>query len=150
MDPRLLKRPPSTRCNCWNRSAQEMKEWKTLRTAQVETVAEELATQTVTQRHCVACVTKLSVLMDDKSLDTGRTCPVRDGVKRWRWMVTCWEPKAFFKVQGMLQAILVMKRNIPGTDVTQLRTVWADQVKDYEQQYSNIWRVQEQLEFKNA
>ena len=27
MDPRLLKRPSSTRCNCWNVSAQEMREW---------------------------------------------------------------------------------------------------------------------------
>ena len=75
--------------------------------------------------------------MDDKALDTGRTCPVRDGVKRWRWMVTCWEPRAFFRVQRALQAILVMKWNIPGTDVTQLLTVWTDQVKDYEQQSSN-------------
>ena len=39
MDPRLLKRPSSTRCNCWNGSAQETREWKTSRTAQVEAVA---------------------------------------------------------------------------------------------------------------
>ena len=36
--------------------------------------------------YCAAHVTKLfyilSVLMDDKALDAGRTCPVRDGVKR--------------------------------------------------------------------
>ena len=71
--------------------------------------------------------------MDDKALDTGRTCPVRDGVKRW-----CWEPRAFCRVQRTLQAILVMTWYIPGTDVTQLLTVWTDQVKDYKQQNSNI------------
>ena len=32
---------------------------------------------------------------------------------------------------------LVMKWNIPGTDVTQLLTVWTGQVKDFEQQNSN-------------
>ena len=31
MEPRLLIRPPSTRCNCWNESAQETREWKTSR-----------------------------------------------------------------------------------------------------------------------
>ena len=174
MDPRLLKRLPSTRCNCRNGSAQEMREWKTLRTAQVEAVAQELATQQATttqgevrssgnlvdvklvtkqnelsgkqdrkerwrtwsfkmRAFCAAHVTRLyyipSVLMDDK--------PLRDGVNRWRWMVTCWEPRAFFRVQRALQAILVMKWNIPGTDVTQLLTVWTDQVKDYEQQNCN-------------
>ena len=30
-----------------------------------------------------------------------------------------------------------LKWNIPGTDVTQLLTVWTDQVKDYKQQKSN-------------
>ena len=73
----------------------------------------------------------------DKVLDTGRTRPVRGGVTRWRWMVTCWEPKAFFRVQRTLQAILVMTCYIPGTDVTQLLTVWTDQVKNYRQQNSN-------------
>ena len=48
MDPRLPKRPSSTRCNCWNGSAQETREWKTSRTAQVEAVARELATQQAT------------------------------------------------------------------------------------------------------
>ena len=87
---------------------------------------------------CSSChKTVLLVLMDDKAFDTGRTCPVRDGVKRWRWMVTCWEPRALFRVQRALQAILVTKWNIPGTDVTQLLTVWTDQMKDYEQQNSN-------------
>ena len=75
--------------------------------------------------------------MDDKALDTGRTCPVRHGVKSWRWRVTCWEPRASFRVQRALQAILGMEWSIPGTDATQLLTVWTDQVKDYEQQYSN-------------
>ena len=79
----------------------------------------------------------LSVLMDDKALDTGRTCPVRHGVKSWRWRVTCWEPRASFRVQRALQAILGMEWSIPGTDATQLLTVWTDQVKDHEQQYSN-------------
>ena len=64
---------------------------------------------------------------------TVRTCPVRHGAN----MVTCWEPRASFRVQRALQAILVMKWNIPGTDVTQLLTVWTDQVKDYGQQNSN-------------
>ena len=182
MDPRLLKRPSSTRCNCWNGSAQETRDWKTSRTAQVEAVARELATQqaTMTQGQvrssvslvdtklvtkqnafsgekdgqerwrtwsfkmracCAVHVTKLyyilSMLLGDRALDTGRTRPVRDGVTRWRWMVTCWEPRAFFRVQRMLQAILVIKWNIPGTDVTQLLTVWTDQVKDYKQQNSN-------------
>ena len=75
--------------------------------------------------------------MDDNALDTGRTCPVRDGVKKWRWMATCWAPRAFFRVQKALQAILVLDRNIPGTDVTQLLTVRTDEVKDHEQQNSN-------------
>ena len=79
----------------------------------------------------------LSVLLGDKALDTGRTRPVRDGVTRCRWMVTCWETRAFFRVQRTLQAILVIKWNIPGTDVTQSLTVWTDQVKDYKQQNSN-------------
>ena len=80
----------------------------------------------------------LSVLLGDKALDTGsRTRPVRDGVTRWRWMVTCWETRAFFRVQRTLPAILVIKWNILGTDVTQLLTVWTDQVKDYKQQNSN-------------
>ena len=79
----------------------------------------------------------LSVLLGDKALDTGRTRLVRDGVTRWRWMVTCWETRAFFRVQRTLQAILVIKWNIPGTDVTQSLKVWTDQVKDYKQQNSN-------------
>ena len=33
--------------------------------------------------------------------------------------------------------ILVMEWNIPGSDATQLPTVWTDQVKDYKQQNSN-------------
>ena len=173
MEPRLLIRPPSTRCNWWNGSAQETREWKTLRTAQVEAVARELATQRsrgslvdvrhVTkknevsgkqdrmeqwrtmsfkmQAYCAAQITKLyyilSGLMDDRTIDTGRSGLVRNGVKRWRWMETCREPRASFRVQRMLQAILVMEWNIPDTDATQLLTVWVDQVKDYEQQYSN-------------
>ena len=52
-------------------------------------------------------------------------------------MVTCWEARAFFRVQRTLQAILVMTCYIPGTDVTQVLTVWTDQVKYYEQQNSN-------------
>ena len=72
----------------------------------------------------------LSVLLGDKMLDSGRTRPVRDGETRWRWMVTCWETRAFFRVERTLQAILVIKRNILGADVTQLLTVWTDQVKD--------------------
>ena len=39
-----------------------------------------------------------------EAMDTGRTRPVRDGVKRWRWMVTCWEPRAFFRVQSKSDA----------------------------------------------
>ena len=182
MEPRLFTRPPSTRCNCWNGSAQETREWKTSRTAQVEAVVRELGTQqaTMTQAevrsrgslvhvkhvtkqndlsgkqdrmeqwstwsfkmraYFAAHVTKLhyilSGLMDDRTMDTGRTRPVRDGLTRWRWMVTCWEPRAFFRVQRTVQAILVMTLYIPGTDVTQLLTVWTDQVEDYKQQYSN-------------
>ena len=91
--------------------------------------------------YCAAHVTKLycilSVLLGDKALDTGRTRPVRGGVTRWRWMVTCWETRAFFRVQRTLQATLVMTCYIPGTDVTQLLTVWTDQVKDHKQQNSN-------------
>ena len=48
VEPRLLIRPPSTRCNCWKGSAQETREWKTLWTAQVEAVARELSTQQAT------------------------------------------------------------------------------------------------------
>ena len=137
MDPSLLIRPPSARCNCWNGSAQETREVKTSRTAQVEAVARELAIQqaTMTQgevrpsgslvdvRHvtkqnelsgkqdrmerwrtwsfkmrayCAVHVTKLyyilSWLMDERTMDTGRTGPVRNGVKR----ATCWEPRASF------------------------------------------------------
>ena len=182
MDPSLLKRSTSTRCNCWNGSAQETREWKTSRTAQVEAVVQGTMTQQasmtqgevrsgvslvdtklVTKQNAfsgekdgqerwrtwsfmmrpyrAAHVTKLyyilSVLLGDKALDSGRTRPVRDGVTRWRWMVTCWEPRAFFRVQRTLQATLVIKFNIPGTDVTQLLTVWTDQVKDYKNQNSN-------------
>ena len=182
MDPRLLKRPPSTRCNCWNGSAQEMREWITLQMAQLEAVVQGTMTQQasmtqgqvrssvslvdtklVTKQNAfsgeqdgqerwrtwsfmmrayrAAHVTKLyyilSVLLGDKALDTGRTRPVRDGVTRWRWVVTCWEPTAFFRVQRTLQAILVMTWYISGTDVTQLLTVWTDQVKDYKHQNSN-------------
>ena len=160
MDPRLLRRPPSTRCNCWNGSAQETREWKTSRTAQVEAVARELATQQarmtqgevrsrgslvdvkhVTMQdelsgkqdrmeqwrtwsfkmraYCAAHVTKLyyilSGFMDDRTMDTGRTGPVRNGVKRWRWMATCWAPRASFRIQRALQAILVMEWNITDT-----------------------------------
>ena len=79
----------------------------------------------------------LSVLLGDEALGTAKTRPVRDGVTRWRWMVTCWEPRAFFRVQRTLQAILVVTWYISGTDVTQLLTVWTDQVKDYKQQNSN-------------
>ena len=181
MDPRLLKRPSSTRSNCWNGPALETREWKTFQTAQLEAVVQGTMTQqaSMTQgqvrssvslvdtklvtkqnafsgeqdgqerwrtgscmmrAYCAAHETKLycilSVLLGDKALDTGRTRPVRDGVK-WRWMVTCWEPRAFFRVQRTLQAILVMTCYIPGTDVTQLLTVWTDQVKDYKQQNSN-------------
>ena len=184
MEPRLLIRPPSTRCTCWNRSAQETRKWKSLRTVQVEAVARELATQqaTMTQgrvrsrgslvdvkhvtkqnelsgrqdrieqwrtwsfkmrAYCAANVTKLyyifSMLLDDKTMDTAlvELVPVRNGVKRWRWMATCWEPKASFRIQRALQAIMVMEWNITDTDATQLLTVWTDQVTDYEQQYSN-------------
>ena len=76
-------------------------------------------------------------VVGDKALDTGRTRPVRDGVTRWRSMLTCWEPRAFFRVQRTLQAILETKCYIPGTDVTLLLTVRTDQVTDYEQQNSN-------------
>ena len=91
--------------------------------------------------YCAAHVTKLyyilSGLLDDRTMDTGRIGPVRKGVKRWRWMATCWEPRASFRVHRALHVILVMEWNIPDTDATQLLTVWTDQVKDYEQQYSN-------------
>ena len=52
-------------------------------------------------------------------------------------MATCWEPRASFRIQRTLQAILVMKCYIHSTDVTQLLTVRTDQVTDYEQQNSN-------------
>ena len=73
MDPRLLKRPSSTRCNCWNGSAQETREWKTSRTAQVEAVARELATQqaTMTQGEVRSSVS----LVDSKLV----TCPGGSG-----------------------------------------------------------------------
>ena len=124
MEPRLLIRPPSTRCNCWNRSAQETRKWKTLRTVQAEAVARETGdtagnndtwgsvvdVKHVTKQNevsgrqdrteqwrtwsfkmracCAAHVTKLyyilSGLMHDRTMDTGRTGPVRDGATRWR------------------------------------------------------------------
>ena len=90
--------------------------------------------------YCAAHVTQLyyilSVLMDDNALDTG-TCPVREGLKKWRWMATCWAPRAFFRGQRALQAILVLEWNITSTDVTQLLTLRTDEVKDYEQQKGN-------------
>ena len=52
-------------------------------------------------------------------------------------MVTCWETRGFFRVQRTLQAILVFYWNIPGADVTQLLTVWTDQVEDCKHQNSN-------------
>ena len=162
MDPTLLKRPPSTSCNCWNGSAQDESGKRHRRrrlrrgtrsgdTANNNTTGnfvrkldrqERWRTWSFKMRACcVAYVTTLcnmvNELMDDDALDTGRTCPVRDGVKRWRSMVTCWEPRAFFRCPKTLQAILVMKWNIPRKDVTQLVTVWIDQVKDCEQERSN-------------
>ena len=77
--------------------------------------------------YCAAQVTKLyyilSGLMDDKTLDTGRIGPVRNGVKRRRWMATYWELRASFRFQRALQAILVKERNIPGTVGAHLLTV---------------------------
>ena len=50
-------------------------------------------------------------------------------------MATCWELKASFNVQIALHVILVW--NIPpDADATQLLAVWADQVKDDEQQHN--------------
>ena len=94
----------------------------------------------VTKLYCILCMS-----MDGEALETGRTRPVRDGVTRW-------EPRAFFRVQRTLQAILVFKWNIPGTDVTQLLTVWTDQVKDYTQQNSDktFGECTMTLESKNA
>ena len=145
-----LKRPSSTRSNCWNGSPLETREWKTLHTAQLEAVVRGTMTQqaSMTQgqvrssvslvdtklvtkqnafsgeqdgqerwrtgsfmmkAYCAAHVTKLYciliVLLSDTALDTGRTRTVRDGAKSWRWMVTCWEKRAFFRVQRTLQAI---------------------------------------------
>ena len=94
----------------------------------------------------------LSVVLGDKALDTGRTRPVRDGVTRRRWMVTCWEPRAFFRVQRTLQAILVMTCYIPGTTrdtVADSPDRSSDRLQATEQQ-QNIWRVQEWLESKNV
>ena len=53
MDPTLLKRPSSTRSNCWNGSALETREWKTLQTAQPEAVVQGTMTQqaSMTQGH---------------------------------------------------------------------------------------------------
>ena len=192
MEPRLLIRPPSTRCNCWNRSAQETRKWKTLRTVQVEAVARELVTQQATLTHgrvrlrgnlvdvkhvtkqnevsgrqdrmeqwrtwsfkmracCAAHVTKLyyilSGLMHDRTMGTGRIGPVRDGATRWRWMVTRREPRAFFRVQRTLQAILVMTCYITDTDATQLLNSLgrsSERLRATVQQ-QNIWLVQEQL-----
>ena len=169
MYPSSLKRSSSTRCNCWNGSAHETREWETSRTAQQATMTQGevrssvslVDTKLVTKQNAfsgeqdgqergrtwsfmmrayrAAHVTKLYNILSvgGKALDTGKTRPVRDGVTRWRWMATCWETRAFFRVQRTLQAILVIKWNIPGTDVTQLQTVWTDQVKDYKQQNSN-------------
>ena len=159
MDPTLLKRPPSTSCNCWNGSVSGKRhgrrrfwQWhKKWRHSKQQNRGKSVRNLDRKERWrtwsfnmgacCVAYVTKLCNMvnewMDDEALDTGRTCPVRDGVKRWRSMVTCWEPRAFDRCPKALQAILVMKWNIPRNDVTQLVTVWIDQVKDCEQQRSN-------------
>ena len=93
---------------------------------------ENVVVQDVTKLYYI-----LSVLMNDKTMDTRRTGPVRTGVQRWRWMATCWEPRAPFRVQKALQVILDMEWNIPGTDATQFLAICTDLVKDYEQQYSN-------------
>ena len=51
---------------------------------------------------CAAHATKLyhilSVSMDGEALDTGRTRPVTNGMKMWRWMVTRWEPIVIFRL----------------------------------------------------
>ena len=83
MDPRLLKRPSSTRCNCWNGSAQETREWKTSWTAQVEVVARELATQqaTMTQGGLRSCGSLVDTkLVSKQNAFSGE----QDGKERWR------------------------------------------------------------------
>ena len=79
--------------------------------------------------YCAAHVTKLYDilirLIDDKTMDNGRTVPVSNGLKRWRSMATCWEPKASFNVQKALHVILLWNTT-PDTDATQLLAVWAD------------------------
>ena len=83
MDPRLLKRPSSTRCNRWNGSAQETREWKTSRTAQVEAVARELATQKATMAQGEV---RSSVSLVDSKLVTKQNAfsGDQDGQERWR------------------------------------------------------------------
>ena len=86
------------------------------------------------------------MLLGDKALDTGRTRPVRDGVTRWRWMVTCWEPKASFRIQRAQQAIPVTEWNITDTDATTVAdSLDRSSEKTASNMYrnDNIWRVQE-------
>ena len=50
-------------------------------------------------------------------------------------MVMRWEPKVVrSSFRGLLQAILFPRWGTPGSDVTQVLTVWEKQVLDYEQQ----------------
>ena len=83
MDPNLLKRPSSTRCNCWNGSAQEMREWITLQTAKLEAVVQGTMTQQ-------ASMTQGQVRSSESLVDTKLVTKQnafsgeQDGQERWR------------------------------------------------------------------
>ena len=76
----------------------------------------------------------LSLLTDAHALDIVQNSLVSNRLEVWRRMVSRWEPIVPSRFRGMLQAILFPKRDIPGSDVTQLLTTWEKQMQDYEQQ----------------
>ena len=91
----------------------------------------------MTQHTARTCTTRLSLLTDVEALDAVQFSPVSSGLEVWRRMVARWEPKCTSRFRGMMQAMLLTKCDIPGSDVTQLLTAWEKQVQDYEQQSSN-------------
>ena len=117
--------------------------WKTRSNGTMENVV--VQDESVLCSSCHKTVLYPERLMHDRTMDTGRTGPVRDGATRWRWMVTRREPRAFFRVQRTLQAILGMTCYITDTDATQLLNSLgrsSERLRATVQQ-QNIWRVQE-------
>ena len=91
MDLRLLKRP-STRCNCWNGSAEEMREWTTLQTAQLEAVVQGTMTQQATMTQGKV---RSNVTLVDTKLVTKQNAFSGDQDGKERWTTWSFKMRAF-------------------------------------------------------